>query len=423
MPNHRLSIAFMALVAAASIAAPGLAAEAQPFALKAPFALKDKDTVVFYGDSITEQNRYTQWVELYTVTRFPGMHVRFVTSGVGGDKVSGGGGGPIEKRLERDLFAYKPSVVTIMLGMNDGQYRTPDDGVTAAYTSGYEHILGEIASRAAGARVTLIGPSAFDDITRPVWFPGGYNQVIRNFSAIDARLAAEHGLAYVDFNAPVAVAVQKEQAIDPQVARLLLPDRVHPEVVPHWIMAASLLKSWNAPALVSSVSLDAGKAKIVSADNATVSGVTRSATGLQWTALEKALPLPLDANNETFALLFSLSDIQSTLNDEQLKVAGLAPGSYTLSIDGKTVTTVTDTQLSAGINLADYHTPMRDQAQQASWLVRDRTEARYIRLRMQVNETDLGTPDAIEALDARLEADIYRVVQPVAHSFALAKVP
>ena len=56
--------------------------------------------VVFYGDSITEQNLYNQYVELYTATRFPHMRVHFFDAGVGGDRVTGGGGGPIDQRLD-----------------------------------------------------------------------------------------------------------------------------------------------------------------------------------------------------------------------------------------------------------------------------------------------------------------------------------
>ena len=47
-------------------------------------------------------------------------------SGVGGDRVTGGGAGPIDVRLPRDVVAYKPTVMTIMLGMNDGSYRAFD---------------------------------------------------------------------------------------------------------------------------------------------------------------------------------------------------------------------------------------------------------------------------------------------------------
>ena len=56
------------------------------------------------------------------------MRVHFYDAGVGGDRVTGGGGGPIDQRLERDVFAEKPTVVTVMLGMNDGGYRATTDG-------------------------------------------------------------------------------------------------------------------------------------------------------------------------------------------------------------------------------------------------------------------------------------------------------
>ena len=49
--------------------------------------------------------------------------MRFYNAGVGGDTVRGGGAGPIDVRLERDVIALKPTVVTVMLGMNDGGYK------------------------------------------------------------------------------------------------------------------------------------------------------------------------------------------------------------------------------------------------------------------------------------------------------------
>src|SRR5438477_4878508 len=102
------------------------------------FALKDGDRVVFYGDSITDQRLYTTFTETYVLTRFPRLEVRFVHSGWGGDRVSGGGGGPIDVRLPRDVFAYKPTVMTIMLGMNDASYRKFDEPIFDKFKTGYE---------------------------------------------------------------------------------------------------------------------------------------------------------------------------------------------------------------------------------------------------------------------------------------------
>src|SRR2546427_9859948 len=90
------------------------------------FYLKEGDRVVFYGDSITDQRLYTTFVESYVLSRFPERKIEFVHSGWGGDRVTGGGGGPVELRLQRDVIAHRPTVVTIMLGMNDGRYRAYD---------------------------------------------------------------------------------------------------------------------------------------------------------------------------------------------------------------------------------------------------------------------------------------------------------
>src|ERR1035437_9833465 len=129
------------------------------------FFLKVGDTVVFYGDSITQQNFYNQWVEIYTVTRFPSMRVHFYAAGIGGDRVTGGGGGTVDERLARDVFPHKPSVVTVMLGMNDGNYTPPTDEIEAAYTNAYEHLLGSIRDHVPGSPFALLGPSPFDEVT------------------------------------------------------------------------------------------------------------------------------------------------------------------------------------------------------------------------------------------------------------------
>jgi len=393
-----------------------------PAANAQAFYLKSGDTVVFYGDSITEQNYYNQWVELYTVTRFPAMRVHFFGEGVGGDRVSGGGGGPIDQRLQRDVFPHKPTVVTVMLGMNDGSYQATTSKIEGDYVSGYQHLLESLRANAPGARLTLLGPSPYDEVTRALMFPGGYNAVMEHFAGIDRGLAQKYGALFIDLNAPVVAAIDKAEAADPDIAPLLLPDRVHPDPLAHWVMAAALLKGWNAPALVSSVTIDGRAGKVAAAENAAVTGVEQNGGTLRWTATENALPLPLNPGNANTALLEKLTGIEEELNRESLTVNGLAAGLYTISIDGKPLGHFTAADLAAGVNLAAYGTPMRHQADEVSWLVRDRDEANYIHLRMRIRNAAMGGPEGSDVLDGfenSLEDSIYEKAAPMPHVFEL----
>jgi predicted GH43/DUF377 family glycosyl hydrolase/lysophospholipase L1-like esterase len=389
----------------------------------AGFYLHGGDTVVFYGDSITEQNLYNQYVELYTATRFPRMRVHFYDAGVGGDRVSGGGGGPIDQRLPRDVYAEKPTVVTVMLGMNDGSYRATTPEIENAYVSGYVHLLESIHEHVPAARVTLLGPSPYDDVTGPRMFPGGYNAVMQHFADLDQGLAQKFGAAFVNLNPAVVAAIEKAQALDPKIAKLLVPDRVHPDPVAHWVMAETLLKGWNAPALVSSMTIDGAAGKVTDAQNASVGPVEKSNGELRWTETENGLPLPLVASNATQSLLMRLTDIQEALNQEPLRVTGLEPGQYKFSIDNEIIGTFSAKVLAEGINLADYPTPMLHQAQRVSWLVRDRDETHYIHLRMRVRNADTGEQsggtDKMQAFENSLEDSIYESAVPKPHEFTL----
>jgi hypothetical protein len=54
------------------------------------FFFKDGDVVVMIGDSITEQHLYSNYVEMWTVTRFPNWKLTFRNTGIGGDTAPGG---------------------------------------------------------------------------------------------------------------------------------------------------------------------------------------------------------------------------------------------------------------------------------------------------------------------------------------------
>ena len=412
-----------AIVAVVALAGAVLSSAAQK-----PFYLHDGDTVVMYGDSITEQRFYTLWVEIYTATRFPKLNVTFFPEGVGGDRVTGGAAGPIDTRIPRDIVAHKPTVVTIMLGMNDCSYQPLTPAIESTYVAGYEHILTTLEQSLPGVRITLLGASPYDEVTRPEMFPGGYNGTLQHFAELNAEMARRHHQSFVDLNAPFVAALKRGAAIDPLATELLLPDRVHPEQTAHWLMAQAILMGWNSPALVSSTAIDAEKAAVTTSENTHISALATTPDGISWTQLDGSLPLPIDFNSTNNHFLTQMTDLVEQLDLQPLTVTGLKPGAYELTIDQTSVGKFTDLELDKGINLALYNTPMRGQAFRVGWNLRDRENTEYVRMHMLVDEMKTGVShrqaaDDLAAFEQTEQTEIHEMAQPKAHSFRLSAVP
>ena len=287
------------------------------------------------------------------MTRFPSMNVAFVHSGWGGDRVTGGGGGPIDRRLERDVFAYKPTVVTVMLGMNDASYQPFKQPIFDVYSRGYQHLVQSLKGHLPGVRITLIIPSPFDDVTRKPTFEGGYNQVLLRYGEFVRSLAEKEGATVADLNTSVVAALKRAFEIDPTRAQDLIQDRVHPGPAGQLLMAEALLKAWKAPAVVSTVEIDASAKKVVKQENTKVEDLQADGT-ISWTQLDSSLPMPIDLKDPTIALAVKASDVEQALNQEILKVSSLDAPRYQLKIDGRDVAEFTRDQLAAGVNLAEY---------------------------------------------------------------------
>ena len=378
------------------------------------FFLKNGDRVCFYGDSITEQRFYTVDVETYVRTRFPGLHVQFVNSGVGGDSVGGGWAGSINLRLRRDVFPFKPNVVTIMLGMNDANYRPFNQAIFDKYRKGYKHLIASLESHLPGVHIVLIGPSAYDDITENPGFPGGYNGVLIRYMQFVHRLANRDHLSFVDFNTPLVAVLKKMEAINPKLAKDVIPGRVHPSAAGQLVMAEALLKAWGAPATVTTVSLNAGNRQIVAAMHTVVHHVAITHGDVSWTQRDKALPMPIMALHENWpqfpptsiwgapspnmahtnaatAMIIRESGFVHDLDRQMLKVTHLTAADYDLRINGTSVGKFTRSELTHGINIAQLPTPMLAQAYRVLSLAWERTQIRFAAWRqVQLPMSNIG---------------------------------
>jgi len=404
------------------------------------FKLKSGDKVLFYGDSITDLRQYTAIAETYVVTRYPHLAVNFVNSGWGGDTVNGGGGGLIDTRLQRDVFAYRPNVVTIMLGMNDGGYKAETESSDEKYFTGYKHIVESIRTTLPQTQIWAIEPSPYDDVTRPPAFPVApdvtYNQVMRSYGKWIANHASELGVNLADANSEMVKTLIRAQELDPENAKQILPDHIHPSFGGSLILAEGLLKAWGARPVVSEVALKVsnGAAKVESVQFAKISNITPG-HAISWTELDDSLPLPFKqwegmwGGGPAVELSIRSSDITASLNQQLLKVEGLRSGTYSLKIDGASVGAFNNDQLAAGINLALLKTPATEQAMKVYSLANLREEIHYDRWRnIDVPLAEYSLPEAgpasgaLDRLDDAVATKMREVAQPVPHRFELAPI-
>lgn len=416
------------LATAALLAAALASASGRPIA-RAAFALRDGDRVVFYGDSITEARHYTSLVETYVVNRFPKLDVTFVHSGWGRDGVSGGEGGDIDTRLSRDVLAYEPTVLTVLLGMNDGGVRPFDTGLFETYTAGYRHIVDTVKRSRPGIRITVLQPSPYDDVTRAPDFEGGYNAVLVRYGQFLKELADKEGLAVADLNGPVVKTLTRAKAADSTAAARLIPDRIHPGPQVALVMAQALLQAWNAPATVTEVEIDATRRTATRQIGTQVSDV-RAGDGISWTQLDEALPMPFDAKDPLVGLVLRSSDFVEALDRQPLRVRGLPSGRYSLRVDGEPVGTFASERLASGINLAELPTPMVKQAVDVHALTLQHNALHWTRWRrVQVQFETLASAEvgeAVRALDALETAVVGRqraAAQPLPRRYNLKAEP
>lgn len=341
------------------------------------------DVVCFVGDSITHGGTYHSIVTLYYATRFPDRTLTTFNCGIGGDRASGIMSDE-KYRLNVDILGRKPSAATIMLGMNDvghSDYRgvTLSPAVEAkrqASLAKYEENMQKLilALQGAGAKLTLITPSIYDETTRlatasPDVSVGG-NAALGIFAEKVRGWSRQYRTGLVDFDRGMNEINTREQQKDPAFT-IVGPDRVHPGPVGHFVMAYIFLKAQNAPSVVATIGIDAKRGKADGAVNCAITAVQAGPAGVSFTCTEKALPLVVP--DEARAAL-ALVPFQRELNQERLVVTGLAAGTYELQIDGQVAGSYSADALQAGVDLAaNDRTPQYQQSAAATKISGQRT--------------------------------------------------
>lgn len=447
-----LKVSLVCLVAAS----PAFADEAtkEAYAPKAPLKkldLQDGDSFVFLGDSITHQCLYTQYVEDFFYQRMPHIRLKFHNSGVGGARAW-----DALARFDEDVAAYKPKYVSVLLGMNDGTYRSYDQATFDAYHRDMTTVVEKIA--ATGATPILMTPTMYDSRASRMFPRKGrtyseglltqYNSVLTYYGTWLREVAAENGYGFVDMWGPLNNLTIAARKTDP--AFTIIKDAVHPDAPGQAVMAVAMINDLGLRAPLSNIRLQlSGKAAPKATSmGGTVSDLKQTNDGVEFTWQANGLPWVLP---EEAAIGVNLTKLGHKNSREGFEVHGLSPGRYELSIDGTVVGTWGSEQLSRHVELqANNKTPQHQQALKVAHLNRDRNsgpvrnlrnewrlfqgyarakrdaqtdEARAKVAQMEKRLEGLSERVASHAAEAKkIEDQIFEVNQPVARKYVLSKV-
>ncbi len=343
---------------------------------KAPLSkldLHDGDSIVFLGDSITHQCLYTQYVEDYFYTRFPHLRLTLHNAGVGGARAW-----DALQRFDKDVAAYRPKYVTILLGMNDGSYRPYDQATFDTYRKDMTTVLERI--KEIGATAIPMTPTMFDaraarlrDAKRDTESTALYNSVLTYYGTWLREVAAEQGLGFVDMWGPLNNITLEQRKADP--AFTLIKDAVHPDAPGQVVMATAIINDLGLPGQVSNIRITPGPKREpqVRATGGTLSEFKWMEDGIEFTWQAESLPWVVPEEAQLGAKLTRLGH---RLSREALEVHGLPPGRYTLTIDDTEAGTYAADALDRHIELQENDkTPQYQQALAVANLNKERQNA------------------------------------------------
>jgi lysophospholipase L1-like esterase len=415
------------------------------------FPLRTGDTWVMVGDSITAQHLHTNYFEAFCFARFPNLTFRFRNSGVGGDRIP-----TAIARWVPDVARWRPTVVSVELGMNDAGAGYESSG---AYLDGMKQILKYI--RSGNARPVLFSASPVNDGSSPALWkqdPAKYrNAVLDRYATALRELMQSEKVPYADqfhmlaphwgrntalWNALAGIQMAATYNDVPGVEALrdwlkayqtsgvrppvdLKGDAVHPREPGQLTMAAALLTALHAPGLVSQATIDVAPAPhVVEAKQCTVSDLKMPGDTLTFARADQSLPFPI-ADEARPAI--DLTPYVRPLSQWMLAVRGVKDGNYQVKIDDVPVAVVTGFELKQGWNMGFLDRgPVADQCRAILRAVADKEKIvdRWRGMSMKAGPDPDGSvlSDLAQVERLILEADtkIRQAARPLVHRFSIA---
>lgn len=416
--------------------------------------VKDGDTFVFLGDSITHQCLYTQYIEDFYYTRFPKLRVHFHNAGTGGDRVA-----DALERFDEDVAAFKPQFVSVLFGMNDAGFTELQQPLFDKYQEDMATLIDVIGK--SGATPILLSPTMYDPLPSRLQNriveprDSVYPKVLETYGGWIKDFAKQRALPFADFYLPFRSAMEEQRRNEADWT--IIPDGMHPTAPGHVLMAAAYINDAAFHPPVSEIAVIRGKDGKLAGHGANGELTDLAEPGedkITFTFAAASLPWVIPPEGAEGVKLLKPT---IKLNQERLIARGMKPGIYELKIDGQAIGRWTDKEFTAGIDLAGLTTtPQYQQALKVALLNVKRnalgehpTRVPWAQLKGQrgVLKAELGkpkiTPEQVAQRTKQFETareemrkkiaefvkdsqavedEIYEANQPVARKYELAQV-
>ena len=202
--------------------------------------IKDNDLVLFQGDSVTDAGRngdnlgsgHQNTLAAWFSAMYPQKNVKFINRGIGGHRVC-----DLQKRWKTDCLDLKPTVVSILIGINDTwrRYDSNDPTSTEKFETGYRDLLEQIRKN-LNARIIICEPFLLHVMNGQSQWREDLNPKID----VVRKLAIEFDTLLVPLDGIFA------QAATRQTPAFWTADGVHPTPTSHALISQNWLKSVNA---------------------------------------------------------------------------------------------------------------------------------------------------------------------------------
>lgn len=203
--------------------------------------LKEKDVIVFLGDSITAQgvqpDGYVTLVSKRIAEVYPDLGINVIGAGIGGHKVP-----DCQERLDRDVLQKNPTIVVIYIGINDVWHWNRDQGTPIdIFEAGLKDMISKIND--AGARVILCTPTVIGEKTDG---SNEYDKMLEDYSNVSRKVAQETGSQMLDLRKAFMdyLKVNNSQNVKEGV---LTSDTVHLNKTGNKVLAGLMLNALNVP--------------------------------------------------------------------------------------------------------------------------------------------------------------------------------